>query len=143
MSLMDNLLGALGGATGGSAAQQGNPMMQLAMSLLAGGGQQGGGAGGLMDLVSAFQKNGMGDAVQSWIGTGPNQPVSGDQIQQALGGDTLGKLAQQFGLSPADASSGLASMLPQLVDSLTPNGQMPSGGLDMASIMSALSGRKA
>jgi uncharacterized protein YidB (DUF937 family) len=140
MSLMDSLLGGLGGALGGQ-APQGNPMMQAAMALLAGGQQ--GSAGGLADLVSAFTKGGMGDVVQSWIGTGQNLPISPEQLQQVLGGDTLAGLAKQLGLSPQDASQGLAGLLPQLVDQLTPQGQLPQNGLgDIASIMEKLGGRR-
>ncbi|RPH44031.1 MAG: DUF937 domain-containing protein [Burkholderiales bacterium] len=140
MSLMDNLLGGLGGALGGQAPQA-NPLMQAAMALLAG--QQGGGAGGLTDLVSAFTRGGMGDVVQSWIGTGQNLPISADQLQQVLGGDTIAGLAKQLGMSQQDAGNGLADLLPKLVDSLTPQGQLPQGGLgDLGSIMAALGGRR-
>jgi uncharacterized protein YidB (DUF937 family) len=140
MSLMDSLLGSLGGAIGGQ-TPQGNPMMQAAMALLAGGQQ--GGAGGLADLVSSFTQGGLGDVVQSWIGTGQNLPISPDQLQQVLGGDTLAGLAKQLGLSQEDASQGLAGLLPQIVDQLTPQGQMPQNGLgDIASIMEALGGRR-
>ncbi|MFN7644031.1 MAG: YidB family protein [Burkholderiales bacterium] len=140
MSLMDSLLGSLGGALGGQ-APQGNPMLQAAMALLAGGQQ--GGAGGLADLVSAFTKGGLGDVVQSWIGTGQNLPISPEQLQQVLGGDTVAGLARQLGLSPQDASQGLAGLLPQLVDQLTPQGQLPQNGLgDIASIMEKLGGRR-
>jgi uncharacterized protein YidB (DUF937 family) len=140
MSLMDSLLGSLGSAIGGQ-TPQGNPMMQAAMALLAGGQQ--GGAGGLADLVSSFTQGGLGDVVQSWIGTGQNLPISPDQLQQVLGGDTLAGLAKQLGLSQEDASQGLAGLLPQIVDQLTPQGQMPQNGLgDIASIMEALGGRR-
>lgn len=147
MSLMDGLMGALGGALGGQQAGGGasNPMLQLAMQLLAGGGQGGGaagGLGGLGGLLAAFERNGLGDIAQSWVGTGQNLPVSPEQLQQVLGGDVLGGLAQQLGLSPQQASSGLASVLPQLVDRLTPQGSVPSGELDLGGIMNALGLRR-
>jgi uncharacterized protein YidB (DUF937 family) len=140
MSLINSVLGALGGALGGQQAQGSNPMLQVAMSLLAGG--QGGGGAGLGGLIEAFQRNGMGEQVQSWIGTGQNQAISGDQLQQALGGDQLGKIAQQLGMSQGDASSGLASLLPQLIDQLTPQGQVPQGGVDLGAIMKMLGGNR-
>jgi uncharacterized protein YidB (DUF937 family) len=81
--------------------------------------------------------------VQSWIGTGQNLPISPEQLQQVLGGDTVAGLARQLGLSPQDASQGLAGLLPQLVDQLTPQGQLPQNGLgDIASIMEKLGGRR-
>jgi len=175
MSLLNGLLGALGGQQG-AAGQGVNPLLQVALSLLAGGGQgkpqagglagmlgslAGGGgagglggmlgslaggagaAGGLGGLIAAFQRNGMGEQVQSWVGTGPNLPISGDQLQQVLGGDLLAGIAKQLGQSPAEASSGLAGVLPELIDKLTPQGQLPQGGMpDVASIMAMLGGRR-
>lgn len=166
MSLMDDLLGSLGGALGGQgqgAGAGGSPLLQIAMSLLAGQGSNGGGAtgglggllaglaggagaggganglGGLGGLIEAFQRNGMGDVVQSWVGTGRNLPISPDQLQQVLGGDVLGRIAQQLGSTPEQASSGLADVLPRLIDGLTPQGRLPEGGVDIESIMRAMS----
>lgn len=81
--------------------------------------------GGLAGIISAFQQNGMGDAVQSWIGTGPNQPLSGEQVSQALGPSAVQQVAEQAGISHEEAKSHLARMVPQIVDRLTPNGQVP------------------
>jgi uncharacterized protein YidB (DUF937 family) len=98
-----------------------------------------GGLGGLGGLINAFQRNGMGDQMQSWIGTGQNMPISPDQLQQVLGQGTLGQIAQQLGLSPQASASGLSELLPQLIDRLTPNGQAPQGDLgDVADIMARL-----
>ncbi|MFM1992088.1 MAG: hypothetical protein RJA99_5045 [Pseudomonadota bacterium] len=140
MSLMDGLMGALGGALGGQQGGGSNPLLQLAMQMLAGGGQGGAGAGlgGLGGLIQAFERNGLGDVAQSWVGTGQNLPVSPEQLQQVLGGDVIGGLARQLGLSPQQASSGLADVLPQLVDRLTPQGTLPQGQIDVAGIMNAL-----
>lgn len=138
MSLMNSVLGALGGALGGQQAQGSNPLLQVAMSMLAGGGQ-GAGLGG---LIEAFQRNGLGEQVQSWIGTGQNLPISAEQLQQALGGDQLGNIAQQLGMSQGDASSGLASLLPQLIDTLTPQGAVPKDGVDLGAIMKMLGGNR-
>ena len=89
--------------------------------------------GGLSGLVSAFEQQGLGGIVASWIGTGQNQAISGDQLQAVLGSDKVSAIAQQLGFSPEDASAHLAQLLPQVVDKLTPNGQLPGndalGGL--------------
>jgi len=141
MSLLDTLLGSLSGAAGPGRDSASNPLLQIAMSLLAGnaqGGAASSGAGGLPDLIAAFQRNGLGDVVQSWVGSGQNLPISPDQLQQALGGDLLGSLSQQLGRPQTEVSSGLAELLPGLVDRLTPQGQMPSGGLDVEAIMRAM-----
>lgn len=81
--------------------------------------------GGLQGLIQNFQEKGLGNAVASWVSTGPNQPVSSDQIQQALGSETVQNLAQKFGFSSDKIKAGLASLLPQVIDKLTPDGQVP------------------
>jgi len=88
-----------------------------------------GGTGGLPALLQKLQDNGLQDQVTSWIGTGENQPVSGDQIESALGEDTVQEVAQQAGIAPEHAASGLAQLLPQIVDKLTPNGEIPQGDM--------------
>ena len=82
-------------------------------------------AGGLANLVKTFQKKGLSDIVNSWVSTGKNLPISPDQIQKALGSDTVKNLAEKLGLSNANAASQLSSLLPTLVDKLTPNGRLP------------------
>lgn len=124
MGLMDQLGQAVGGMMGGQNAQ--NPLLQAVASLLG----QNSSVGGLAGLVQAFQKNGLGDIVNSWISTGKNLPISADQVKQGLGGDLLSQIAGKAGLSPDAASSQLSSLLPDLVDKLTPNGNIEAGGLD-------------
>jgi uncharacterized protein YidB (DUF937 family) len=81
--------------------------------------------GGLQGLVSQFEKNGLGSTVQSWIGTGPNQSISPDQVHQVLGGDLLQQLSAKSGLSVQDLAQKLAQVLPQAVDTMTPEGTLP------------------
>jgi len=109
---------------------------------LLGGGQQGGGQnllgevmalvnnhpGGLAGLVQSFQQGGMSEAVNSWVGTGANLPVSSDQIQSVLGSEQLQALASKLGISSSDAGSHLAQLLPAVIDHLTPNGQVGEAG---------------
>ncbi|MEU6984492.1 YidB family protein [Streptomyces sp. NPDC046324] len=83
--------------------------------------------GGLMDMLT---EAGLADQAQSWIGTGRNQPVSGDQIAQALPDDTLKKVAADAGVSPDEAAQQIAQVLPRAVDKLTPAGQMPTESLE-------------
>ena len=129
MGLLDGLLGNLMGGSGGGGS---NPLLQIAMQMLAnkgGGGSGGGGAldsmGGLGGIVSAFQKGGLGHIADSWVGSGENLPVSGDQLTQVLGSDKIGQIASQLGMSHDDAADGLAKILPELINHVTPNGQMP------------------
>lgn len=85
--------------------------------------------GGLSGLMEKFQQAGLGDAIHSWIGTGENLPISGDQITQALGEETIGDLAQRAGLDSDSIAGQIAHILPGLIDRLTPSGQSPGAGL--------------
>ena len=124
MGLMDQLGQAVGGVMGGQAGQ--NPLLQALTSLLG----QNSSVGGLAGIVQAFQKNGLGDIVNSWVGTGKNLPVTPDQIKQGLGSDFLSQLASKAGVSPDAASTQLSSLLPDVIDKVTPNGKIETGGID-------------
>ena len=129
MGLLDSVLGGvLGSLQGGQSAGQGGGNADLLKAVVGmlGNDAAGGGLGG---LVAKFQQGGLGDVVQSWISSGQNMPVSADQISNVLGNDTLGGLAERLGLNPADVAGQLSQVLPQVVDRLTPGGQMPAGGL--------------
>lgn len=134
---MGVLDGLLSGLTGGGTQQTQNPLMQMALQMI----QQN---GGLPGIISKFQQAGLGAQAQSWVGTGQNMPVSADQLSKVLGGANIGALAQQFGLSHGDASSGLTQSLPQIIDKLTPQGQVPDNHGDLlAQALSMLTKRTA
>ena len=120
MSILDALKGLAGGQ-GGS----GNPAMDLIGGLI----QKSGGVGG---LVSTLQQGGLGSVVNSWVGTGANQSVNGQQLGQALAGTEAGRhvqaMAQKLGVDPSQLLGQLAQHLPEVVNHLTPNGQVPAGG---------------
>jgi len=120
MGLLDNVIGALGANAGGSGGQA-DPL-QAILGML-------GQGGGLAGLVTQLQQGGLGDAVASWISTGPNQPVSADALGRVLNSDAVAGFARQLGVNPQDALGTLAQMLPQVVDKLTPQGQVPQGDL--------------
>jgi len=96
--------------------------------------------GGLSGLVSRFEKGGLGDIVSSWVGTGENAPITGDQIADVLGLDKIKEIAGKLGISDGQVSNGLASLLPQVVDRLTPDGKVPEGGM-LESGLNALIGK--
>jgi uncharacterized protein YidB (DUF937 family) len=123
MGLFDELMGEVAGAAGGPAA--GGDHAAMTQALLGMLGEQG--SGGLESLVSGFHAGGLGDLMSSWVGTGPNQPATGAQIEQGLGGGVLDQLAQRAGLSKQAALSVLAVVLPLVVNKLTPRGQLPAG----------------
>lgn len=81
--------------------------------------------GGVAGVVSQFEQQGLGATVKSWVGTGPNQPITPAQVQQALGSDTVAQLAAKAGLDPRDLLQKLSSILPQAIDKLTPAGAVP------------------
>jgi len=74
----------------------------------------------------------------SWVSTGQNLPVSPDQLGSVLGDDLLGQLSQSTGMNGGDLLGQLSQVLPQVVDQLTPNGQMPQGGLDVSAVLGQL-----
>jgi uncharacterized protein YidB (DUF937 family) len=100
--------------------------------------------GGLADVIGAFNKGGLGDIMSSWVGGGPNKPVDPGTLGNVLGPDVLGQFAQKAGIGHGDASSVLASVLPELINQMTPQGQVPQGNaLDgmLGSLLGQLGGR--
>ena len=136
MGWLDSVIGAVagglnsgqGGAKGGAGMQ--GELLNVVIGMLANGaGHTAGSGGGLGDLITRFTQGGMGDVIGSWVGGGQNAPISGDQLSNVLGADTIGSIAAQLGLSHGDVAGQLSQILPQVVDRLTPHGQAPSGGL--------------
>jgi uncharacterized protein YidB (DUF937 family) len=82
--------------------------------------------GGLGELVDHFTKNGEGKTAESWIGKGPNAPITDSQMEKTLGTDLIDSLVKQTGLSREELLSRLSKTLPEAVDKLTPNGQVPA-----------------
>ena len=80
---------------------------------------------GLPALLKKLTKGGLGDLVESWVGKGENKSISATQVQSALGSDTLSELADRMGVSESKAASKVAGALPQLIDQLTPDGEVP------------------
>ncbi|HEU0209717.1 MAG TPA: YidB family protein [Candidatus Udaeobacter sp.] len=117
MGLLDSMLGAV---TGQSGAGEANPVMGIVGNLLTQ-------SGGLEGLANKFAQSGHGNAFQSWVGMGENQPISSNQIQNVLGSDQVKAIASRMGVDPAIASTFLAEYLPKIVDKLTPAGKIDPG----------------
>ena len=113
---MDSLKSAIGGGN------QKNDLMSTIMGLL-------GGQGDLNNLIGQFTSKGLGDVIGSWVGTGKNLPISGDQLQNVLGKDTISRLASKVGMDNNAFASQLSNLLPQVVDKLTPGGNVPEGDI--------------
>ena len=108
MGLLD---GVLGGVIGGEMATMVNSFIQQ--------------HGGVQGIVAQLEKQGLGSTVQSWVGTGANQPISPDQVHQAFGGGTLAQLAAKAGINPQELAQKLSQVLPTAIDKLTPEGKIP------------------
>ena len=125
-----DLLGSLAGKLAGGSASGGSGQ-QIIMAVLE---MLNNREGGISGLASAFQQNGLGDVVSSWIGTGQNLPISADLLQRVLGQEQVKNIARQAGISTDAAGSQLADLLPGIVDKLTPGGQVPQGDLMSAGL---------
>lgn len=124
MGLLDNLLGQVGQMLGGTAT--GTTQNSLLGGIIEMVQQH---PEGLQGLMNQFNGAGLGNIVQSWISTGQNLPISPAQIQDALNNEQLQTLAAKAGINPQEVVGQLSSLLPGLVDKLTPNGQLPTGGI--------------
>ena len=139
MGMLDDLLGKNLGAVAEIAMK--NPQIIGAVaSLLSSKQGSVGGTGGLGGLVQAFQGKGMGDMISSWISTGPNPPATAAQMSSVLGQQTLSQFAAKAGVSQGEAGGLLASLLPAMIDRLTPQGQVPESNDLESSLGGLLSG---
>ena len=115
MGLLDSRLSAVSGK--GDTSGGGNQLLGILSGLLAQ-------SGGLQGLANKFSQSGAGDAFSSWVSMGENQPISGNQVQKAIGSDQVNALAAKMGVDPNQASQFLAEYLPKIVDKLTPAGKV-------------------
>lgn len=137
MGILESVIGGLLGGNNGASS----PMGSILSSML-GSGQQGGafnpgmggglggglGGGGLGGLLQQFEQAGLGNIAQSWVGNGPNHPVSPGQLQDVFGHDNVNDMAGQAGMQPGDFLSQLSQHLPNAVNGMTPNGRLPDEG---------------
>jgi uncharacterized protein YidB (DUF937 family) len=81
--------------------------------------------GGLRELVDSFRSSGQSEIADSWVKTGPNEPVSA-QIERAVSPEVLATLSEQTGLSRQELLSRLSRELPDAGDKYTPEGRLPT-----------------
>jgi uncharacterized protein YidB (DUF937 family) len=121
MGFMDNLKAQLGNALAGVTGEQGgvlNGVMGMINSH----------PGGLAGLVQTCEKQGLGGVCRSWIGTGPNQTITPEQIQQVLGNEKIQAFAREHNIDMNQVSTQLAQFLPMVIDKMTPSGTIPATG---------------
>jgi uncharacterized protein YidB (DUF937 family) len=109
----ENFMGLLDGVLGGLVGAGINQMIQQ--------------HGGVQGLVNQFEQKGLGGIAQSWVSTGPNQPVSPYQLQHVLGSDNVAQFARKLNVSPEELLNKLSELLPEHVDKMTPGGVIPKG----------------
>jgi uncharacterized protein YidB (DUF937 family) len=153
MSILDLVSGFL--SQNNAAAGQQSPMAQVLASLLndptgqqqqqagnqaspAASGfnmaQLAAGASGAIALVNMFKTSGLGDQVQSWLSTGTNQAVQGTDITKVFGQERIAQIAQTLGVDHHQASEQLAQALPNFLDKLSPNGELPQDADQLAAL---------
>jgi uncharacterized protein YidB (DUF937 family) len=149
MGLLDGIVGNVLGSMlsdnqaqnplgrGANQAQGGNLLLQIALSML----QQN---GGLEGVLNKFRQGGLAQQADSWVGTGQNMNISADQLQQVFGSSTISDLASRLGMPADQAGSAMAQMLPDVINQLTPQGQVPENSNDeIAQGLSAFNKRSA
>ncbi|GFO65271.1 YidB family protein [Geomonas paludis] len=120
MGIFDDVAGKVRGMAGGGDAG----LMQGIIDMLTD--RQSGGLGG---IIQAFNQKGLGHIISSWIDTGPNLPVTPNQLHEVLGPERVQQLANKAGLSTDETVTKLTRYLPDAVDQATPDGKVPEGGL--------------
>lgn len=128
MALLDTLLNGTTLDDLSSLMKENPQILQAAASLLDSGDSSVGEGFGLEDVIGALKGGGLERVVSSWLGSGQNQGIDGSQLEKALGPDVLGQFASRAGVGEAQAGSVLASVLPQLVNQLSPRGAAPDSG---------------
>jgi uncharacterized protein YidB (DUF937 family) len=134
MGLLDSILSAVSGTQKETGGGESNQLLGVLSGLLAQ-------SGGLQGLANKFSQSGQGDAFSSWVGMGENQPVSTNQVQEALGSDQIRAIAAKMGVDPNLASQFLAEYLPKIVDKQTTTGKVdPSANTQqgLAALLPAL-----
>ena len=112
---LDSILSGLAG----SQVSGGNPLLQIALAIL----QQN---GGLQGVLGKFRDSGLGAQADSWVSSGPNMGLSSEQLQEVFGTSTIGGIASRLGVSHDEVGSSLSQLLPELINQLTPQGQVTS-----------------
>lgn len=138
MGLLDSLIGsAVSQMLGGGNKAN---LINLVLGMLQGnqGGQQS--SGGLGSIIEQFTRAGFGQQAQSWVGTGANMPISPEDLMKVFGQGQMQQWGQQLGLDSQQTAGSLSSVLPEIINQLTPKGQVTQGN-EFESLLGALRGR--
>lgn len=114
---LDDLLGGLTGGSGSGGGSGMGALLPVLAGVLA--------SGGLSKIMGGLKANGLSGQADSWVGTGPNQAVSGSQVERAVGKEQIQQVAKQLGVSESQAADAVAQALPEVVDKVSPDGKLP------------------
>lgn len=121
MGLLDTLVtSAVSNALGGNANTMTGNLVKGVVGMMTSGA-----TGGLSGLVDKFTQSGLGDIAASWVGKGENKPISPDQVVEALGQDKVDELAEEAGIPKEKGAEVLSEVLPNVVNEMTPDGEVP------------------
>jgi uncharacterized protein YidB (DUF937 family) len=120
MSLFTDILQRLTGSDQDSAVRQSRELAEGLLDFL-----QDQRTGGIEEMIDRFRRHGLGDVLSSWIGAGPNRPISPEQVTETLGRPQVEALSQRAGLPPDQGAKVLSQYLPEFIDKLTPEGKAP------------------
>ncbi|MDE2000737.1 MAG: DUF937 domain-containing protein [Burkholderiales bacterium] len=134
MGLFDSIAGDLLGSISNVSAEHHAGLLDAVSGLL-----NNPQVGGVSGLIEAFERQGLGGVIASWVGSGQNLQISPEQIQAVLGDEHIQGIAQKLGLSTQDVASHLSQLLPSIIDKMTPNGQVPAQQ-DIGGLMGMLKG---
>jgi len=123
--MFDDIIGNVGSKFG--LGEKAGPLVQMVISKLQAQFQQ----GGIEGILAMFKGKGLGDVFSSWVGSGPNQALAADQVGGALGDDFVSEASQKLDIEPQQVREATAEILPEAVNKMTPNGELPSdfGGI--------------
>jgi uncharacterized protein YidB (DUF937 family) len=140
---LGDLLGRITGGGAGTGDEQSSfggkgALMAMLLPLAMQWVQRNGGIGAVLDR---FRQQGHGQQTQSWLSTGANEPVGTQAVADVIGMDELSRMSQQLGVSEEEVAGGMAQILPEVVNHVSPAGALPHDADDqLGSVMSALSG---
>jgi uncharacterized protein YidB (DUF937 family) len=140
MGLLESLLSSGNLGSVASLVAKNPQILAAAASMLSTNDASVGGTGGLGGLIGAFEKAGLSSMMSSWISTGPNPPIQPSQLASVVGSDTLSQFARKAGIDAGQASAVLASVLPALINEVTPDGQVPQASSLESALGSLLGG---
>ncbi|MDY6458207.1 YidB family protein [Acinetobacter faecalis] len=140
--ILGSVLGQFGGQSQGSNTGGGSQLLIAVLPLVLAWVQK---QGGLQGALDSLKGQGLTSQVEDWVSTGEgdNATVDPQQIQSLFSDTEIEQVAQQAQAPKQDVISAISTVLPQIIDSLTPQGEQTSNAeanSDIANVMNLVSG---